>query len=391
MFKWVLISLIIVSFISIDFYLSRNRSLDNRPTIPPSPTNNLKLQVGPPAPFSLKVKEGFEIGVFAQNLGNARDLEFSPGGTLLTSVPNSGKVYALPDKDNNAQADEIKEILSHLNKPHGLAFYGNKLYVAQESKVTRFNWEEETLSAKEERILLSLPSGGRHFTRSIVFDKEGRMFVSIGSTCDVCFEKHEWLGSIIISDSEGNNPRLFAKGLRNSVFIAINPKTNELWGTEMGRDFLGDDKPPDEINLIKEGKDYGWPTCFGNKVKDTNFSTQPRKVGPCEATEAPIYEIAAHSAPLGLTFIDSKQFRDEWQGDLLVAYHGSWNRSTPIGYKVVRLKLERDSIVGEEDFLGGFLEESTTLGRPVDVVFDHLGSLYISDDKTGAVYKIVMN
>jgi len=167
----------------------------------------------------------------------------------------------------------------------------------------------------------------------------------------------------------------------------------------MGRDFLGDNLPPDEINIIEEGKDYGWPFCYGRQVHDTDFDkkvyVQIVPQPPCGQTEPPIYEIPAHSAPLGLVFIHSSQFPDDWQDDLLVAYHGSWNRSTPSGYKIVRLKINDQKVISHEDFISGFLPASPTgeqgtqtIGRPVDLMFDKEGSLYISDDKAGVIYKL---
>lgn len=252
--------------------------------------------------------------------------------------------------------------------------------------MVRYHFDEENLKAEIDKKLFSLHGGGRHTTRTIDFDRKGQIFVSIGSTCDTCFEKHPWLATVIVSDSEGRNPRLFAKGLRNSVFVKVNPNTQELWGTEMGRDFLGDDLPPDEINIIKEGKDYGWPVCYGDRVYDDKFGQKTPE--HCAKTESPIYQIAAHSAPLGLVFIDSEKFPEQWRGDLLVAYHGSWNRSTPIGYQVVHLKVEENRITGEEDFLTGFLKEASAIGRPVDLEFSKEGDLYLSDGKAGVVYLI---
>ena len=173
-------------------------------------------------------------------------------------------------------------------------------------------------------------------------------------------------------------------------FIKINPKTRELWGTEMGRDLIGDNLPPEEVNIIAKGKNYGWPNCYGNKIHDEKFD-HSHSAGECEKTEVPIYGSQAHSAPLGLVFIDSAQFPQSWQGDLLVAYHGSWNRSVPTGYKIVRMNVKGNKITGETAFLTGFLQGTNALGRPVDLEFDSSGSLYISDDKIGVVYKIIKN
>lgn len=340
----------------------------------------------------LKIPPKFSLRIFAASLKGARDLELSPQGTILVSQPQEGKVIALPDANGDHKADKQITVISGLSRPHGLAFYGGKLFIAEETKVSRYKWNEQNLSATLEKKLFDLPKGGRHFTRTMAFDSQGQLFVTIGSTCDVCFENHQFLAAVIVSDFEGNNPRLFAKGLRNAVFITTHPQTGELWGTEMGRDFLGDNLPPDEVNIIKEGRDYGWPLCYGNRVHDTDFDEkvyiQIVPQPPCGETEPPVYEICAHCAPLGLQFVTSDKFPKDWQGDLLVAYHGSWNRSTPIGYKVVKINLENDKAAGVEDFITGFLTGSLVVARPVDLIFDQNGALYVSDDKGGFIFKI---
>lgn len=341
---------------------------------------------------NLTVPPKFSLRIFASNLGSPRDLEMSPQGTLIASLPSKGIVVALPDKNNDHKSDREITVVSGLSRPHGLAFYGNKLFLAEETRVSRYNWNEETLSATFDKKLFDLPKGGRHFSRTIAITSQGQLFVSIGSTCDVCFENHPFLAAVIVSDTDGASPRLWAKGLRNAVFISLNPQTSELWGTEMGRDFLGDNLPPDEINIIKDGRDYGWPLCYGNRVHDTDFDQkayiQVVPQPPCGQTEPPVYEIAAHSAPLGLSFVTSDKFPKDWQGDLLVAYHGSWNRSIPIGYKVVKINIENGQALAEEDFITGFLQDSQVIARPVDLVFDKSGALYVSDDKAGQIFKV---
>lgn len=348
------------------FYLLRNKEGDVRPALLPVTTRQANTNSTPLTPVS-----GYTISYFAQNLGGVRDLEFSPGGTLLASATSAGTVVALPSQDGNT---EVKELLTNLNNPHGLAFYNNQLFVAEERRIVRYNWDEKNLTATENKVLFALPPRGNHFTRSLVFDKSGKLYVSVGSTCNVCYEKDEKYSAVLISDSEGNNPRVFAKGLRNAVFLVLNPNTGEVWVTEMGRDFLGDNLPPDEVNILRSGKDYGWPNCYGDKVPDKSFNPSAE----CSSTESPIFQIPAHSAPLGLTF-DS-------QGDLLVAYHGSWNRSVPDGYKVVKMKVSGNTITESEDFITGFIQDSEAIGRPVDLIFDKEGNLYISDDKVGAIY-----
>jgi glucose/arabinose dehydrogenase len=359
----------------------------NRDSPSESVSTEINLSVGkiPSVPFSLP--EGYVIRLFAVGINSARDLQFSPGGTLLVSDPNAGSVYALPDENNDGVADMIKTVISGENRPHGIAFYQNKLFVAEVDRVVRYSWDENSLTAVKDKVLFSLPKNLNHNNRTIVFDKLGKMFVSVGSTCNVCNEASPLSGSIIVSDVEGSNPTVFAKGLRNAPFMQINPETGDLWATGMGRDNLGDSLPPDEIDIIKQGKDYGWPNCYGNKIPDLDFNPN----ADCINTEPPIYEIPAHSAPLGLAFIKSTQFRDDQQNDLLVAYHGSWNSSVPVGYKVVRLIVKQNSIIGSEDFITGFISDGAISGfqakaRPVDLVFDDSGNLYLSDDKAGNVY-----
>lgn len=379
-------------------WLAKQKIGDVRPAVLP-PAQEIeevveKQAAGEPVDFPLQLPDKYLIGIFAKNLGSPRDLEFSPNGTLLVSIHKVGKVVALPDKDHDGKTDEVKDILRNLNKPHGLAFHNGQLFVAEETRVVRYNWDQDNLKAIQDKILFDLPAGERHVTRSLAIQQNGTLFVSIGSTCDTCFEKNPWHGSIIISDIDGNNPQIFATGLRNAVFITLHPITEDLWATEMGRDFLGDDLPPDEINIVYQDRDYGWPVCYGDRVYDSKFGQ--RSLQDCANTMPPVAELQAHVAPLGLAFIDSPQFPDAWQGDLLVSYHGSWNRTTPVGYKVVRLSVEdRTAITAEEDFISGWLRSpvsngtgqgSQTLGRPVDLAFDQAGNLYISDDKAGVVY-----
>ncbi len=331
-------------------------------------------RVGPKPNFNLTVPAGYQIGEFAKNLPNARDLQFSPSGILLVSLTASGRVVALPDNDRDGVADQAVEILSGLQRPHGLAFYNGILYVAEETKVSKYNFNEKTLKAEFEKKLFDLPAGGRHFTRSLVFDNKGNLYVSLGSTCDTCVEKNPFISTVLTSNSEGEGLRIFSSGLRNAVFLAVNPNTQKVWATEMGRDFLGDETPPDEINILNNGENYGWPYCYSDKLIDKTFPTKNKSF--CEKTIAPFFKVPAHSAPLGLAFMPGSN-------DLLVAYHGSWNRSIPTGYKIVKI----NTLTKEpQDFITGF---SNMSARPVDVVFDSRNSLYISDDKSGTIYKVI--
>lgn len=365
------------------------------PTPTVEPANTSSSQGGEPR-IPLTLSQGFTIHTFADGLVNPRTLIYTPGGTLLASSPEGNEVYALPDKDSNGAADEKKVIISNENHVHGLAFFQNQLFIADTTKVVRYNWDEKSLTATLDKVLFSLPANSDHNSRSIVFNKEGKMFISLGSTCNVCIESAKIGGSVLVSDKDGSDPQVFATGLRNAAFLAINPSSGELWVTEMGRDKLGDNTPPDEINIVQKDQDYGWPYCYSYKVHDAEFD--PLGTHNCDNTQPPLYEIPAHSAPLGLVFINSPQFPSDWQGDLIVAYHGSWDRSTPTGYKLVHLTVNKNKIISSEDFLTGFAPASTpqkpgnninaAKQRPAGLVFDGKGNLYLSDDKGGNIYII---
>lgn len=388
--KKVLFGLLLFTGFCLIFFLGVRPTL-YAPTTPtltqnsPSSSSDISKGSTPSIPFQLP--SGYTIHVFANGLNNPRDMTFSPGGTLLVSDTKDNKVYALPDKNANGVADQNVTIISGENHVHGLAFYNNQLFIAKVDKIVRYNWNDQTISATKDKELFSLPENNDHNNRTLVFDKNGTLFVSVGSTCNVCHEASAFSATVVESNSNGDNPRVFATGLRNAAFLAVNPTTNELWATEMGRDYLGDNTPPDEINIVRQEENYGWPYCWGDKTHDSNFD--PRNTHGCRDTTPPIYQIPAHSAPLGLTFVTSSQFPKDQQGDLLVAYHGDWNRTTPIGFKIVHLKVQGNSITGSDDFLTGFLQSPVAgdaLGRPVDMIFDKAGNLYISDDKAGNIY-----
>ena len=380
----VIIALFAASLIS--YALFKNRGALPA-VLPPAPieTNNSNTQAT--NDLGLNIPAGFSIDIFAQNLDGPRDLVIDSAGTLLASIPTKGKVVAVVDENGDGKSDKTIDILTNRDKPHGLAFFDGQLFVAEETKLTRFNWDVQKLEAKADKVLFTLPYGGRHFTRTIAFKDDGTMYVSIGSTCDVCHEKDPFQASVIVSDHDGTSPRLFAKGLRNAVFITVEEKSQKLWGVEMGRDNLGDTIPPDEINILEEDKNYGWPNCYGAQVPDKKFKASLGN-SDCQNTQVPAYPLCAHCAPLGLAFINSDEFDKNSQGDLLLSLHGSWNSTKPVGYKIIKLKREGDKLVSQEDFITGFLKGNQVSGRPVDLAFSPKGELFISDDKAGVIYRL---
>ena len=335
----------------------------------------------------IKLPRGFKIEVFASGLNSPRFMAFSPDGVLFATIINDGEVIALPDKDNNGKADRTVTFVEGLSTPHGIDFHKGYLYIGETNQIVRFKYPGlDSEPGKKEIVVPNLPTGG-HATRTVRFGPDGRMYVSIGSSCNACIEKDERRAAIVQFNPEGSGGKIFASGLRNSVGITWNPETKELWATDNGRDWLGNDLPPEEINIVKQGRNYGWPYCYGDRIPDPKYGNPES----CTQTTPPAFKMQAHSAPLGLTFYTGKLFPEEYRGDLFVAFHGSWNRTEPTGYKVVRIKIKGGVPEKIEDFASGWLQGLRAWGRPVDVIVGPDGSLYVSDDRGGIVYRITID
>jgi len=348
-----------------------------------------------PASFPLKLPPGFAFAVFARGLQGARVLALDPAGNLLVSLTSQGRVVALPDKNGDGVADAVVTVLEGLNKPHGLAFGPEKkprLYVAETDQVAAYDYDPERLMATYQQKIADLPPGGRHFTRSLVFlrgARDHRLLISVGSSCDACEEQDPQRAKILAVDVEDGDLSTFASGLRNSVFMAVHPLSQHVWATEMGRDDLGDNWPPDEINIILEGSHYGWPYCYGKRLHDDKSDPTGARREFCNDTIPSFIDVPANEAPLGLAFFPPA-WPEEFRHDLLVAFHGSSNRTEPTGGKVVRYKLDAaGNFMDVEDFITGWLTPAGALGRPVDILITPDGVIYISDDKAGVVYRVV--
>ena len=333
----------------------------------------------------VQLPPGFRFEVFASDLGMARFMAFDDQGHLYVSTPRSGKVVVLPDRDGDGRADEAVPFAEGLDRPHGIAFRDGWAYVAENGRVLRFQDRDGDLKADVQEVVVpDLPRGGGHWTRTLGFGADGKLYVSAGSSCNVCVEDDPRRAAILQFNPDGTEGRIYAQGIRNAVGFVFHPQTKEIWATENGRDWLGDDAPPDEVLIVRDGGHYGWPYCHGQKVPDPEFSLP----GFCEETIPPTLGLQAHSAPLGLTFYTGSQFPEEYRGDLFIAYHGSWNRSVPTGYKVVRVRMKDGEPLSVEDFLTGFLVGRNVWGRPVDLVVTKDGSLLVSDDFSGRIYRI---
>lgn len=343
-----------------------------------------------PLDHPLDIPDGFSITLFAKDVPSARVLAFGPLGNLWVTQTDIGKITRLGIINNN-ETEKI-EIFDGLDSPHGIAFDPAdpyRLYFAEENGVSTVTLDKTGMPLGKPQKIIDLPRGGRHYTRTIGFGPDGRLFISIGSSCDVCIEKDSRTAKIFSAESDGSDFKEYSSGLRNSVFFTWHPISGDMWGTEMGRDFLGDDLPPDEINIIEDGKFYGWPYFYGKNINDKKFNSPGNGIPDNEPTPSHI-DIQAHSAPLGLSFISDESWPQQYQGNLLVSYHGSWNRSVPTGYKIARFILDEEgNYQGTEDFITGWLTENgSVLGRPVDIIFGPDGSAYISDDRAGAIYRV---
>jgi glucose/arabinose dehydrogenase len=337
----------------------------------------------------LVVPQGFALSAWARDVPLARTILSTSGGDLIVSRTRADEVVLLErDLDNDGKSDGQRVLLPRLNGPFGLALYDGWLYVAERDGIgrARFDPASGRVTSPYQRILSGLTSDGFHQTKSIRFGPDGWLYLAQGSTCNVCVEKDPRRATIMRMQPDGSQASIYATGLRNSVGLDWNPWDGGLYATENGRDLLGDDSPPDELNLIQSAKFYGWPYVHGNDILDPDMGKSEQ--GRLLATTRPAHAFRAHNAPLGLKFLDPNRLPAQYQRTALVALHGSWNRRTPDGYKVVALHWQPDGSIVERDFLTGFLNEHGVIGRPVGVEQATDGSIFISDDYAGVIYRV---
>jgi glucose/arabinose dehydrogenase len=345
-----------------------------------------------PAPTlggKLRVPQGFSITEFAKVAG-ARFMTQGPDGSVYVSQPGLGHVSRLVGLTADGRAVRVEKILENQALPHGLAVRNGMLYVANTDEVIRVPLDAYgAVAGPVEKTGASYDAAGGHFTRTIVFGPDGMMYVSIGSTCNVCVERDSTRATVMRFNGDGTKGTVFSRGLRNAVGLAFHPSTGALWVTQHERDNLSpshENLPPDELNILQKGGDYGWPYCWGNRNPSPEFHDKAR----CARTLPPALSFQAHSAPLGITFLArAGMFPVEYRGDALVAFHGSWNRQQPTGAKIVRVKVQDGKPVAYEDFVDGWQNaQGQRWGRPVDLLVLADGSLLISDDDAGMVYRV---
>ncbi len=334
----------------------------------------------------LRVPPDFTISVFASDLAGARMMAVSPEGTL--HVARRGDVVALPDADHDGRA-EPHVVLSGLTNAHTLAFRDGFLYVGTTPAVVRVRWSRGAPSGEAENFVeLPTSTPAVHVSRSILFGRDGRLYVGIGSSCNVCIEGDPRRTTIQVFDVHGKSGRTLAAGLHNAVGLDWDPRTGRLWATDTGQEQLGDDVPPDEINLIEDGRHYGFPFFYGQSVEShvPEIEGAPRTVQASQVAP-PALELPAHSSPLGLTFYTGTVFPEAYR-TMFVTLHGSTARSEKNGYKVMRVLMKDGRPVGSDDFATGWLKDGVVSGRPRGIITGPDEALYVSDDNKGFIYRI---
>jgi len=340
----------------------------------------------------LKVPAGFVVKKFADNLGKPRILTVNSNGDIYTSDREAGIVMLLQDGNNDGVA-EVKKTVATVKQAHGLAIYNSKLYIAAVNELYVASIQPDGSLSQPTILIDGLPDGGQHPNRTLAFGPDGKMYLSIGSTCNACNEPNPLNATMLQANPDGTGRKVYASGLRNTIGFGWHPQTKEFWGMDHGIDWLGDDDQKEELNQIKESARYGWPYIFADgkynpgtdrPKGDTTYKQY------LDLTTLPQLLYDAHAAPMQMTFYTGSMFGADYQNDAFVAMRGSWNRSKPSGYKIVRIKFENGKPTRVDDFLTGFLVDNNKshFARPVGVAVYKDGSLLVSDDTNGVIYRV---
>ena len=335
----------------------------------------------------IKLPPGFQIEIYASGVENARSMVLTPNGTLFVGSRSGGKVYAVTDRNGDFQADEVITVARDLVSPNGVAFRDGALYVAEVSRVLRFDEIESRLGGSSQPVVVNdtFPTDRRHGWKVIRFGPDGLLYVPVGAPCNICDANPDRYAVIMRMRPDGTGLETFARGVRNTVGFDWHPVTKELWFTDNGRDWLGDDAPPDELNRApRPGLHFGYPHCHGGAISDPEFGAKR----PCSEFIPPVQNLAPHVAALGMRFYTGTMFPAAYRNQIFIAEHGSWNRSTPVGYRVTLVRLDGNRAVSYEPFAEGWLQDGHGWGRPVDVLVMPDGSLLVSDDRAHVIYRI---
>ena len=335
----------------------------------------------------ITLPRGFRIAVYAADVPNARQMAHGPPGVIFVGSLSKGNVYAVVDRDGDHRADEVHVLASGLTMPSGVAYRDGALYVAAVSRILRWRDVARDLAhpPAPEVVTEAFPSDSHHGWKFIAFGPDGRLYVPVGAPCNVCPPPGPLYATITRLDVGGGQPEVIARGVRNSVGFDFQPGTGQLWFTENGRDRLGEDVPPDELNrLSRTGEHFGFPFCHGEGIPDPELNEGK----DCAQFTAPVRALGPHVAAIGMRFYSGTMFPEPYRGGVFIAEHGSWNRKTPIGYRVTFVRIEGSRATSYEPFAQGWLKGTTASGRPADVLVMPDGALLVSDDKAGRIYRI---
>jgi glucose/arabinose dehydrogenase len=333
----------------------------------------------------LQSTEGYSISIYARGIANPRMMWQAGNGRLLVSSPKSGEIMQISDTDGDGNADKVTSLLKDLHRPHGLEVHQGFLYVAESNQVGRIKYDAGSgkVSGDYDIIIDELSDNGNHWSKTIRFDEDNWLYLSLGSTCNVCEEVDARRASIMRFRADGSDGKIVARGLRNSAGLAIAPWDGSLYATDNGRDLLGDNYPPCELNKIEQDQFYGWPYLNGDNDIDPDMGAGHESLQ--NTAKVPVFQFSAHNAPLGI------YFSEHLKKTALIALHGSWNRSQPDGYKVVALTWQQDGTITSRDFIWGFLKDGEIIGRPVDITGDGRGGYFVSDDYARIIYHVSPN
>lgn len=341
----------------------------------------------------LIMPEGFSISIYTSGVPNARSMVMSPDGILFVGTRQAGKVYAVLDENSDSKADRVITIAEDLEMPNGVAFRDGSLYVAEVSRILRYDHIEERLENPPKPVVINdnYPTEGHHGWKYIDFGPDGKLYVPVGAPCNICESEDEIFASITRINPDGSGREIVAHGVRNTVGFTWHPETGDLWFTDNNRDWMGDDTPPGELNHLTEaGQHFGYPYLHGNDIWDPDFGEKGQSMNVNFQTPAQL--LGPHVAPLGVKFYTGSMFPNEYQNQIFIAEHGSWNRSKKIGYRITLVRMEDGQPVSYEPFIEGWLREDESVwGRPVALLQHSDGSLLISDDQSGTIYRLTYN
>lgn len=347
--------------------------------------NDTKTFSVPPFDKPIALPPGFKMYVYAE-VPNARSLALGEDGTVFVSNRSGSNVYAIPDKNGDGAADSVITVARGLKQPNGIAVKDNALFIADNTKVLKYENISNTLdNPVSKTIYEGFISDTHHQWKYAGFGPDGKLYITLGVPCNVC-KPDEPYGSIVRMNDDGSGMEVVARGIRNSVGFAWHPGTDELWFTDNGRDLMGDNIPPDELNKVTAaGQHFGFPYCHGTSVRDPDYGAEK----PCSEFTPPVLNLDPHAAALGMKFYEGDMFPKEYKNTIFIAQHGSWNRSEKIGYRILAVK-QMGSSYSVNPFAEGWLRpDGSVIGRPVDVLEMKDGSLLISDDAEGLVYRVV--